>query len=118
MVIIPKPCALGNSRAGRSGNPPVSAIVIHVMDGFLTGTDALFNQTPAQRQGALKNRASSAHYGISQTGVIHQYVQDADTAFHAGNVSDPSWSRIKNDWDQTLKKYKGPNPNSFTIGIE
>jgi N-acetylmuramoyl-L-alanine amidase len=118
MVIIPKPCAAGNFRAGRTGNQSVSAIVIHVMDGFLAGTDALFNQSPAERQGAQQNHASSAHYGISQTGIVHQYVQDADTAFHAGNVSDPSWSRIKNDWNPTSKKYSGPNPNAFTIGIE
>src|SRR5882672_6185511 len=118
MAIIPKPCGVGNWRAGRSGNLPVSAIVIHVMDGFLAGTDALFNQRPAQPQGAQKDHASSAHYGIGQTGVIHQYVKDADTAFHAGNVSDPSWSRLTSGWDQTLRKYTGPNPNAFTIGIE
>src|SRR5260370_5619898 len=118
MVIIPKPCAAGNWHAGRSGSSHVTAIVIHVMDGFLIGTDALFNQTPEQRQGDVHMHASAAHYGISQTGEIHQYVQDADTAYHAGGVFEPSWPRIKKDWHPASQVYKGQNPNAFTIGIE
>jgi N-acetyl-anhydromuramyl-L-alanine amidase AmpD len=50
----------------------------------------------------------SAHYGISRAGIVHQYVQETDTAFHAGIVVRATW---------TLLKPK-VNPNFYTIGIE
>lgn len=82
---------------GRSGFKP-EAIVIHVMDGTLTGTDAWF-KNPTSRV--------SAHYGIGKTGEIHQYVKEEDQAWHAGSVVKPKWSLIKKQ-----------NPNLYTIGIE
>ena len=50
----------------------------------------------------------SAHYAVSKSGEIHQYVDENDTAFHAGVVVNPSWGLIKPD----------VNPNFYTIGIE
>ncbi len=99
IIQIPSP----NILKGRKGNKP-EAIVIHVMEGSLSGTDSWF-----------KNPASkvSAHYGIGKNGEVHQYVQEADTAWHAGRVHAPSWRIIK-----TAGNGLYVNPNYYTIGIE
>lgn len=98
-IIIPSP----NFTSGRAGFSPI-AIVIHIMEGSLNGTDSWF-----------QNRASnvSAHYGIGKNGEVHQYVNEKDTAWHAGRVASPQWKLIK-------EKGKGKyiNPNFYTIGIE
>src|SRR5713101_3447319 len=87
-----------NKESGRRGLR-VDAIVVHIMDGTLAGTDAWF-----------ANPASdvSAHYGIGTGGQIHQYVAESDTAWHAGRRSRPTWRLIR----------PTPNPNFYTIGIE
>lgn len=121
MDIIQKPCAAGNWRAGRkfsATSPKIAGLVIHVMDGYLAGTDALFNTAPQDRKGGQKGNPSSAHYGIGQGGEVHQYVQDADTAYHAGRVNKPVWPLIQPFWNDATGKYSGVNPNSITIGIE
>lgn len=81
----------------RSFNP--EAIVIHIMAGSLAGTDSWFNDPRAK---------VSAHYGVGAGGLVHQYVRETDTAFHAGVVDQPSWSLLK----------PGVNPNFYTIGVE
>ena len=87
-----------NKRKGRNGFRP-EAIVIHIMEGSLTGTDSWF----------LDPRSKvSAHYGIGLDGRIHQYVLDSDTAFHAGRRQRPTWRPIR----------KRTNPNLYTLGIE
>jgi N-acetyl-anhydromuramyl-L-alanine amidase AmpD len=96
MNIIQKPSP--NLTKGRGIYKP-EIIVIHVMEGTLTGTDNWFGSSVSQ---------VSAHYGIGQNGEVHQYIQEADTAYHAGRVSNPSFSLYKD----------GVNPNSYTIGIE
>lgn len=88
-----------NFYAGRSGHKP-EAIVIHIMEGSLAGTDNWFS-TPASQV--------SAHYGIGKNGEVHQYVEEVDTAWHAGSVVSPTW---------TLIRPVPPNPNFYTIGIE
>jgi hypothetical protein len=60
--------------AGRGG-AKITDIVVHWMDGTLAATDAEFTHG---------SRRVSAHYGIEDA-TIHQYVHDADTAWHAGN---------------------------------
>ncbi len=40
--------------------------------------------------------------------MVHQYVDENDTAFHAGIVVNPTWSLLK----------PGVNPNFYTCGIE
>lgn len=96
---IPSP----NFTTGRRNNKP-EAIVIHVMEGTLSGTDSWF-----------KNPASkvSAHYGIGKKGDIHNYVPEMNTAWHAGRVNAPSWALIK-----SAGKGLYVNPNLYTIGIE
>ena len=96
---VPSP----NMTKGRKGYKP-EAIVIHVMEGTLSGTDSWF-----------KNPVSSvsAHYGVGVAGDVHQYVQEQDTAWHAGRVHAPSWKIIK-----TAAGSNYVNPNFYTIGIE
>lgn len=74
-----------NYATGRQGYP-IDRIVLHWMDGELASTDVTFQDT---------TRQTSAHYGI-EDGVIHQYVHEGDTAYHA------------RDWDMNLR----------SIGIE
>lgn len=87
-----------NFTLGRNGQKP-ETIVIHCMDGTLIGTDSWFNEQ-------ISN--VSAHYGIGKNGEIHQYVLEQNQAWHAGVVTNPTWSLIK----------QGINPNTYTIGIE
>ncbi len=87
-----------NKTRGRAGFRP-EAVVIHIMEGTLVGTDSWFNN-PASNV--------SAHYGVGRDGTVHQYVSETDTAFHAGRRKNPTWGLIKN----------GVNPNLYTIGIE
>lgn len=87
-----------NKVKGRGGYRP-EALVIHVMEGTLPGTDAWF-ANPASKV--------SAHYGLGKGGAVHQYVLDTDQAWHAGRVYSPSWKGI----------HAGVSPNRYTIGIE
>jgi N-acetyl-anhydromuramyl-L-alanine amidase AmpD len=92
-------CADVNFRPGRPLNFKPEAIVIHIAVGSLKSVDAHFNDPNAQ---------VSAHYCVAKTGVVHQYVHETDTAFHAGIVVNPTWPLLKT----------GVNPNFYTIGIE
>lgn len=87
-----------NRRKGRDGFRP-EAVVVHIMEGTLAATDSWFSTPTSQ---------VSAHYGVGKDGTIHQYVGEADTAFHAGRVWKPVWDGIK----------PSVNPNLYTIGIE
>lgn len=98
MKAIKTKIAATNFSAGRNGFKP-EAIVIHIMDGSLAGTDSWF---------ADAKSGVSSHYGIGKTGEVHQYVEESDTAFHAGVVDKPSWKLL----------LPGKNPNLYTIGIE
>jgi len=60
--------------SGRQG-AKIDSIVLHWMDGTLANTDAEFTRG---------SRRVSAHYGI-EGAIVHQYVRDADTAWHAGD---------------------------------
>jgi hypothetical protein len=69
------------------------------MDGSFAAGESVFRDPATQK---------SAHYGISQSGEVHQYVDENDTAFHAGIVVNPTWPLLK----------PRINPNFYTIGIE
>jgi N-acetyl-anhydromuramyl-L-alanine amidase AmpD len=88
-----------NFWSGRKGYKP-EAVVIHIMDGTLAGTDAWFANSESQ---------VSAHFGIGKNGEAHQYVKEDDTAWHAGRIDNPDWKFIKPG---------NINPNLYTIGIE
>lgn len=96
MTIIRKPTP--HQTKGRGKYKP-EAIVLHIMQGTLKGTDAWFNNPKSN---------VSAHYGIGKNGEVHQYVDEKDTAYHAGIVKRPSWKLFK----------PNSNPNFYTIGIE
>lgn len=92
-----------NFTSGRKGFTPI-AIVIHIMEGSLDGTDSWFKS---------KISSVSAHYGIGINGEVHQYVQENDSAWHAGRVNAPTWPLIKSAGNGLFV-----NPNYYTIGIE
>ena len=92
-------CHPGNFRKGRPAGIVPDAVVIHVIVGSLKTADAWFGDARAQ---------VSAHYGVGADGVVHQYVEEFDTAFHAGTVERPQWTLGRG----------GLNPNAHTIGIE
>jgi N-acetylmuramoyl-L-alanine amidase len=87
-----------NRSKGRDGFKP-EAVVVHIIEGTLASADSWF-RTPTSKV--------SAHYGIGRTGEVHQYVGEADTAYHAGRVYKSTWTGLK----------PGVNPNLYTIGIE
>ena len=99
IISIPSP----NFSSGRKTYHP-EAVVIHIMDGTLPGTDSWFKNPQSK---------VSAHYGIGKNGEVHQYVQETDTAWQAGRVNAPTWSLIKPAGSGTYI-----NPNLYTIGIE
>jgi N-acetyl-anhydromuramyl-L-alanine amidase AmpD len=91
-------CAAGNFRKGRHGFEP-KAIVIHVIVGSLESAGLTFRDPRS---------AVSAHYGVGKSGRVHQFVEEDDTAFHAGTVVEPTWRLID----------PNANPNLYTVGIE
>lgn len=95
-TIVEKPSP--NFRTGRGAYKPL-AVVVHIMEGSLPGTDSWFDQTRSH---------VSSHWGIGKNGELHRYVKEEDTAFHAGTVDRPQWKLIR----------RGINPNLYTIGIE
>ena len=92
-------CPESNFRKGRPFGLRPEAIVVHIMDGSFAAGESVFRNPETQK---------SAHYGISRDGEVHQYVNESDTAFHAGIVVNPSWPLLK----------PRINPNFYTIGIE
>lgn len=91
-------CAPKNFHKGRSGFKP-EAIVIHVICGSLKSCVNHFLDP---------HSSVSAHYGVGRDGRVLQFVEEEDTAFHAGVIVSPTWRLIKG----------GKNPNFYTIGIE
>ena len=114
-TILQKPSP--NAYKGREGQSVIVA-VIHIMDGFLTGTDSLFSRAAAQ---------AASHYGVGQKppagsapnypyAEIHQYVQEEDAAWHAGL---PANCTVPGPYFPKWPLYKaGSNPNLYSIGIE
>lgn len=95
-----------NYRRRRSGFRP-EAIVLHITDGSMRGTISWFKD-PAS--------GVSAHYGVSMTGLVYRFVDDDNTAWHAGRVFNPTWTLLKRV-DEPYPR-RPVNPNSYTLGIE
>ncbi|MGE3959641.1 MAG: N-acetylmuramoyl-L-alanine amidase [Vicinamibacterales bacterium] len=106
IAITPRPCAPRNFRRGRPEHLRIEAVVIHVIDGTLVGADATFADN------AL-DIPRSAHYAVGRRGQVHQYVDERDTAFHAGTIVSPTWTGLKHSPGGGYV-----NPNFYTIGIE
>lgn len=64
-----------NHYTGRQGYG-VTHITLHIMVGYLAGTDSTFANPSSQ---------SSAHYGVGATGEIHQYVAETDGSYSDAN---------------------------------
>lgn len=66
-----------NHHMGRQGYG-VTHITLHIMVGYLAGTDSTFANPSSQ---------SSAHYGVGATGEIHQYVAETDGSYSDANYA-------------------------------
>lgn len=66
-----------NHYTGRNGYG-VTHITLHIMIGYLAGTDSTFANPSSQ---------SSAHYGVGATGEIHQYVAETDGSYSDANYA-------------------------------
>src|SRR5689334_6011320 len=104
MVVEKKVCAPRNFRLGRPSTLQIEAVVIHIIDGSLQDADSTFGDNTLQGP-------RSAHYAVGRNGDVHQYVEEQDTAFHAGRVVNPTWGGLKRSPDGTFI-----NPNYYTIG--
>jgi N-acetyl-anhydromuramyl-L-alanine amidase AmpD len=79
----------------------IKAVVIHIAEGTLEGMHSWFNNRTSQ---------VSAHYGLGKDGRVWQFVEEFNTAWHAGAPARPMPDYVK---------YHGlAYPNAFTIGIE
>lgn len=75
-----------NHYRGRQGHR-ITHITLHVMAGYLAGTDSTFQRGTA-----------SAHYGIGGDGTIHQYVDEDDGSWSDANrVSNLSTVSIEHE---------------------
>lgn len=91
---------------GGHGRPRVVvALVYHVMEGTLAGTDSWF---------AARKSGASTHFGVGKAGEIHQYVALEDVAWGNGLMKSPDLSIpwLKECWDTNF------NPNLLTVSIE
>ncbi len=100
MNIIQKPCADVNYAKGRQ-NYAIKALVVHIAQGTLAGTDSWFAQP-------RPDKPTSAHYIVGKNGEVHQYVPDSDEAYHAGVI----------DYSTCASWITAQNPNLVTLGIE
>lgn len=66
-----------NHYTGRNGYG-VTHITLHIMVGYLAGTDSTFANPSSQ---------SSAHYGVGATGEVHQYVAETDGSYSDANYA-------------------------------
>lgn len=87
-----------NFHEGRKS--PVDAIVIHVTEGNAASVRSWFNSPEAR---------VSAHYMVTKAGEVVQFVDENDTAWHAGRVDHPTAEIVERH---------GTNPNDWSIGIE
>jgi N-acetyl-anhydromuramyl-L-alanine amidase AmpD len=92
-------CSAQNYRAGRPPGFAPAAVVFHRSGGSLAALRRKFTDPSS---------ATSAHYGVGVDGTVEQYVDEADTAYHAGVVLNPTWLDLR----------PRVNPNFYTIGIE
>jgi hypothetical protein len=90
-----------NFRPGRVSSYGVDMIVVHVTEGDIASVKSWFNNPAAQ---------ASAHYCVTRDGTIVRFVDEDDTAWHAGRVLTPTAELVK----QRLPA----NPNGYSIGIE
>lgn len=91
-------CNAANFRKGRPLDFRPEAIVLHTSMTSMNGL---------RLQLSDPNSSTSAHYAVDANGDVTQFVDETDTAFHAGVVERPDWRLLRD----------GTNPNFYTIGI-
>lgn len=84
---------------GRGGQRP-TAIVVHTTAGTYEGTIDWFSRPES---------GVSAHYLVALDGRVAQFVDEADTARHAGRVLRPT---------ARLVAAREDSPNVYTVGVE
>jgi len=94
MTQVPSP-----NHSAASRRLPTIAIVNHIMQGTLLGTDAWF---------ANPDSEVSSHFGVGKNGETHQYVDLIYPAWANGGVFKPDWPLL----------IKNSNPNYYTVSIE
>ncbi|WP_342435902.1 N-acetylmuramoyl-L-alanine amidase [Paenibacillus sp. FSL L8-0436] len=104
MKIIQKGNKATNS-SSRDGHVPI-AIVDHISGGTMSSMDAWFTSTG--------NVQSSAHFGVSKSGEIHQYVSIERKAWANGL----SIANISKATAAIIKEHPKTNPNNYTVSIE
>src|SRR6185312_5842566 len=77
MTIVKFPVTSANYDAGRGGHA-ITGIVLHTTVGTWQSAQARFNDPLSQ---------VSVHYGVDLGGTIHQWVDEANTAWQAGNYA-------------------------------
>jgi N-acetylmuramoyl-L-alanine amidase len=86
-----------NFAPGRDGHVP-RGIVVHTTDGTFDGAVSWFSRPESE---------VSSHYLVGLDGRVVQFVDEKDTARHAGRVLDPSADLVSDE-----------DPNLYTVGIE
>lgn len=69
------------------GQDAVRGVVIHIMDGSLSGTDSWFRDSEAE---------ASSHFGTGRNGALYQWVDTADRAW-AQAGGNRTWLSIENE---------------------
>lgn len=90
-----------NYADGRHSPYAVDLIVIHVTEGDAAAVMSWFDNPQAD---------VSAHYMVRKDGVVVQFVDEGDTAWHAGRVHGCTASLVLDR--------QPANPNGYSIGIE
>jgi N-acetyl-anhydromuramyl-L-alanine amidase AmpD len=93
-----------NYNAGRNGSG-VDRIVIHYIVGTRAAADATFADAASQ---------VSAHYGIGE-GAVHQYVSEADTAWHAGDLA---MNRRSIGIEHSADQSRPPEASTYAASVE
>lgn len=104
MGIVQKGNEHTNSSA-RDGNVPF-VIVNHISGGTMGSMDNWFR--------SAGNKVSSAHFGVSKSGVIHQYVDIRRMAWANGITA----ASTREAPAAVVRENAPTNPNKYTISIE
>ncbi|MDT3427684.1 N-acetyl-anhydromuramyl-L-alanine amidase AmpD [Paenibacillus forsythiae] len=91
--------------SSRDGHVPI-AIVDHISGGTMGSMDNWFTSSG--------NKVSSAHYGVSRSGDIHQYVDIQKMAWANGITA----AVIPKATADIVKEMAPTNPNKYTVSIE
>lgn len=89
-----------NFHQGRDGHA-ILGIVIHCEEGTEAAADSWFASAESQ---------VSAHYSVARDGTIRQFVDEEDSANHAGIVDQPTAALVLD--------HLPTNPNRYLIGVE